>query len=208
MSKKVIKPIVLIVVFIAALITFCITTNKGNKDMTTKQADATLPVMSFNLDKIKINTLHGYTTEMDPTKMRDCVIPISDDRKLSLSISTYGMAVDRISYKIRSMDGKRLVADDEISSFSNKDNTIQADVNMPNVMDENTEYLLVFTITSGQDNVYYYSRIMQTDGKAAAKVVEFAKKFHDETFIRMTNHSLQHIWRQQPVTEIRLHMWI
>lgn len=184
MSKKVIKPIVLIVVFIAALITFCITTNKGNKDMTTKQADATLPVMSFNLDKIKINPLHGYTTEMDPTKMRDCVIPISDDRKLSLSISTYGMAVDRISYKIRSMDGKRLVADDEISSFSNKDNTIQADVNMPNVMDENTEYLLVFTITSGQDNVYYYSRIMQTDGKAAAKVVEFAKKFHDETFIK------------------------
>ena len=90
---------------------------------------------------------------MDPTKMRDCVIPISDDRKLSLSISTYGMAVDRISYKIRSMDGKRLVADDEISSFSNKDNTIQADVSMPNVMDENTEYLLVFTITSGQDNV-------------------------------------------------------
>ncbi|MFQ7713964.1 MAG: hypothetical protein ACLRI8_05530 [Agathobacter rectalis] len=152
--------------------------------MTTKQADATLPVMSFNLDKIKINTLHGYTTEMDPTKMRDCVIPISDDRKLSLSISTYGMAVDRISYKIRSMDGKRLVADDEISSFSNKDNTIQADVSMPNVMDENTEYLLVFTITSGQDNVYYYSRIMQTDGKAAAKVVEFAKKFHDETFIK------------------------
>ena len=184
MSKKVIKPIVLIVVFIAALITFCIITNKGNKDMTTKQADATLPVMSFNLDKIKINTLHGYITEMDPTKMRDCVIPISDDRKLSLSISTYGMAVDRISYKIRSMDGKRLVADDEISSFSNKDNTIQADVSMPNVMDENTEYLLVFTITSGQDNVYYYSRIMQTDGKAAAKVVEFAKKFHDETFIK------------------------
>lgn len=184
MSKKVIKPIVLIVVFIAALITFCITTNKENKDMTTKQADATLPVMSFNLDKIKINPLHGYTTEMDPTKMRDCVIPISDDRKLSLSISTYGMAVDRISYKIRSMDGKRLVADDEISSFSNKDNTIQADISMPNVMDENTEYLLVFTITSGQDNVYYYSRIMQTDGKAAAKVVEFAKKFHDETFIK------------------------
>lgn len=79
---------------------------------------------------------------------------------------------------------------------------------MPNVMDENTEYLLVFTITSGQDNVYYYSRIMQTDGKAAAKVVEFAKKFHDETFIKDDKSFLQHIWRQQPVTEIRLHMWI
>ena len=66
------------------------------------------------------------------------------------------------------------MADDEISSFSNKDNTIQADISMPNVMDENTEYLLVFSITSGQDNVYYYSRIMQTDGKAAAKVVELS----------------------------------
>ena len=37
MSKKVIKPIVLIVVFIAALITFCIITNKGKKHKITKQ---------------------------------------------------------------------------------------------------------------------------------------------------------------------------
>ena len=75
------------------------------------------------------------------------------------SLSLIHISVDRISYQIRSMDGQRLVADDEISSFSNKYNTIQADVSMPNVMDEKTEYLLVFTITSGQDNVYYYSRI-------------------------------------------------
>lgn len=48
---------------------------------------------------------------------------------------------------------------------------------MPNVMDENTEYILVFTITSGQDNVYYYGRIMQTDGKAAARLLSLQRSF-------------------------------
>ena len=47
MSKKVIKPIVLVIVFIVAIILFGITTNKGNKDMTTTMAAARLPVISF-----------------------------------------------------------------------------------------------------------------------------------------------------------------
>lgn len=155
MSKKVIKPIVLVVVFIAALFIFCITTNKGNKDMTTKLADATLPVMWFNNGENKINELHGYTKEMNPAQMRDSIVPVDDSRTLSLSVSTYGMAIDGISYKIRSIDGKRLVADDEVAKFSNKNNTIQANVAIPNVLRKNEEYLIVFTITSGKENIYY-----------------------------------------------------
>lgn len=184
MSKKVIKPIVLVVVFIAALFIFCITTNKGNKDMTTKLADATLPVMWFNNGENKINELHGYTKEMNPAQMRDSIVPVDDSRTLSLSVSTYGMAIDGISYKIRSIDGKRLVADDEVAKFSNKNNTIQANVTIPNVLRKNEEYLIVFTITSGKENIYYYSRIMQTDGAQITKTLEFVRKFHDETFLK------------------------
>lgn len=182
MSRKVIKPIVLIIVFIGALITFCITTNKGNKDMTTSMSDASLPVMYFNNSGLKINELHGYTKEMNSAQMRDSIVPIDDSRKMSITISTYGKAVDNISYKIRSVDGSRLVADDEISDFSNKDNTIQAEVSVPNVLTADEEYLIVFTITSGDEDIYYYSRIIQTDKDQTSQILEFAKKFHDETF--------------------------
>lgn len=182
MGKKLIKPIVLIVVFIAAIITFCITTNKGNRDMTTSMSDASLPVMYFNNNGIKINELHGYTKEMNAAQMRDSIVPIDDSRKMSITVSTYGKAVDNISYKIRSIDGSRLVADDEVSDFSNKDNTILADVSVPNVLTADEEYLMVFTITSGDEDIYYYSRIMQTDGDQISQILEFAKKFHDETF--------------------------
>lgn len=182
MSKKVIKPIVLVVVFIVAMIVFCITTNKGNSDMTTRMSDASLPVMYFYNQDTKIDELHGYTKEMNAVLMRDSIVPVDDSRKLSMAISTYGKAVDNISYKIRSIDGKRLVADDEVSDFSSKDNTIKAEITVPNVLDADEEYLMIFTLISGDENVYYYSRIMQTDGTQTAKILEFAKKFHDETF--------------------------
>ena len=65
MKKIIIKPIVLLLVFIGALITFSFTTNWVNQDLTAKMADATFPVIYFYKDQIKINELHGYVQEMD-----------------------------------------------------------------------------------------------------------------------------------------------
>ena len=79
MNKKIIKPVVLVVVFFAALIIFSITTNKENADMTTTMSEATLPVMYFYNGDIKIDELHGYVKEMDGTLMRDSIITISNE---------------------------------------------------------------------------------------------------------------------------------
>ena len=47
MNRKVIKPVVLSGLFLAALIVFSIITNQDNKDMTTAMKEATFPSSSF-----------------------------------------------------------------------------------------------------------------------------------------------------------------
>ena len=47
MNRKVIKPVVLSGLFLAALIVFSIITNQDNKDMTTAMKEATLPIVQF-----------------------------------------------------------------------------------------------------------------------------------------------------------------
>ena len=155
MNKKVIKPIVLFLVFIGALFTFNIITEKANEDLTTSMSEASLPVMHFYNGDMAINELHGYVKEMNIKEMRDSITPIGSDRKIRMSVSTYGETVDGISYEIRSMDGQRLIAEAEVAEYSSSDNVIDADLTMQNILTENTEYMLVFKLNVEDRNVYY-----------------------------------------------------
>ena len=65
MNKKVIKPIVLFLVFIGALFTFNIITEKANEDLTTSMSEASMPVMHFYNGGMAINELRGYVKEMN-----------------------------------------------------------------------------------------------------------------------------------------------
>ena len=70
MKKVWIKPLILVVIFIGAVITFSIFTNKSNEDLTTSMPEATLPVLYFTSDGTQINGLHGYVQKMDDSDER------------------------------------------------------------------------------------------------------------------------------------------
>ena len=97
MSKKVIKPIVLVIVFIVAIILFGITTNKGNKDMTTTMAAARLPVISFYSGGNLIDQAHGYVDDMDEKLMRDSIIPVQRVSDMAGGITTLGILLQLLS---------------------------------------------------------------------------------------------------------------
>ncbi len=90
MNRKVIKPVVLSGLFLAALIVFSIITNQDNKDMTTAMKEATLPIVQFYEGNNSVAQLHGYVSEMNITKMRDGIVPVDHTRLLPLKINTYG----------------------------------------------------------------------------------------------------------------------
>lgn len=182
MNRKVIKPVVLSGLFLAALIVFSIITNQDNKDMTTAMKEATLPIVQFYEENNSVAQLHGYVSEMNITKMRDGIVPVDHTRLLPLKINTYGQKIRGIAYEIRSLDDSRLVAKGDAQGIKEKNNEISANLKIQNILGKGEEYELIVILASGKNKIRYYTRLMQTQNDDTQACMDFALQFHEYTF--------------------------
>ncbi len=181
MNKKVVKPIILAIVFIGALITFSIITNKENEELTTAMAEATLPVVNFVYMDTEINELHGYVKEMDLGTMREAVTPVDSDNKLHMVIGAYGQEIDHISYEIRSVEDNRLLVDNDEAEHIIDGEKVVCDISLPSLFEENEEYNMMIRLAIGKQDVYYYTRLMKESAQLNESLA-FALQFHEYTF--------------------------
>lgn len=182
MQKGMIKAIVLTIVFFVSVAIFSVMTNQVNEDLTTEMADVSLPIVSLYTDNIEINELHGYTEAMDGAYMRDTITPIPENRKLPVKIRTYQKRIERISYEIRSLDAKRLIANAEVQNFTDVRGAIRLELEIQNLLEANEEYLLILHLESGEENFYYYTRIMEPVNCHVTESLDFVRDFHNKTF--------------------------
>lgn len=196
MKKGIIKILVLLAVFCMGVLGFGQMTNHSNQDLTTEMADATLPVISLYMQDLKadrlteINELHGYTAQMDAVYMRDTITPISEERMLPIQIQAYDTKIDGISYEIRSLDLDRLIADATVEDYEEEKGRLRASVPIQNLLEKNEEYLLILKLHSGENTIYYYTRIMEEKECYADACVAFAMDFHQKTFDKEASKSL------------------
>lgn len=170
---------ILAIVFFVSLIFYNFLLNYKESSEVTTMDEPTLPVITMEALDTKVNELHGYRSEMNACYMRDAVVPLDSTRVLPMEIETYGMEIDRISYEIRSTDTTRKIAETEISDFAQADNMINISPTIENLIEEGEEYLLVICLTSGDEEIYYYTRILIPVDSHEKECLEFAKEFHD-----------------------------
>lgn len=182
MNKGTIKAIVLAAVGIVALVVFSIITNTNNKDMTTEMEEATLPTISLYYRGNEINELFGYVDEMNPVYLRDDITPIDSDRILPIRVNAGAFAVDSISYEIRSMDMQRLIAKTQVEKYKSQDGILTADLQIQNLLDKNEEYLLMISLVSGEQEVTYYTRIIEPENCYVEESIDFVIDFHEKSF--------------------------
>ncbi len=196
MKKGLIKGLVLLAVFCFGVLGFGQLMNHSNQDLTTEMADATLPVVSLYMQSEdeagfrEINKLRGYTAKMNGVYMRDAITPVSEERILPILIRTYDTKVDGISYEIRSMDMDRLIADAEVAEYEETKEKISAKLPIQNLLEENEEYLLIIKLSSGEDIIYYYTRIVEEQNCYVDACVDFTMDFHEKTFYEEGARSL------------------
>ena len=65
-----------------------------------------------------MNTMRGYTKEMDIRHIRDAITPIPEDHEIPMEIKVGAHSIEGINYQIRSLDGELLLADSEITGFT------------------------------------------------------------------------------------------
>lgn len=190
MSKGIVKGIVFGAVFIVAVILFSFSMNHTNEDLTAEMKDATLPVVNFYYQNEQINELFGYVTEMEASYMRDSITPVDTNRILPMKIQTYGFPVDGISYEIRSMDTERLIADSDVAKYTSEKGVIRLDLEIQNLLEDGAEYLFILKLQSGENTVYYYTRLIEPADCYVKESLDFVKNFHETTFNKEASGTL------------------
>lgn len=183
MKRAIIKGGLLGVIFVAALMLTSIIMNQGNTDMTTEMGEAAFPIVSMSVSGHRVNHLHGYAENMDSAYLRDTLQPVESDRKIAVQLDTYGRAVSRIAFEVRSLDGERLIESTEVPGYETDDSTISFDITLKDLIESNIEYMLVFLVTpQGGEPIRYYTRIVLSESLHVQEKLDYITDFHERTF--------------------------
>lgn len=175
MKIPVLKTVVFSVIFLISIVVFTFLTNRGNMDMTAKMSDATLPLIYLDVNERKVNCLAGYQEEMEASYVQECITPLSPDRILNFTLVENGLDVKEIEYKLRSVDGHRLIENGVIEDKNS--------IKFKDLLEENTEYMLSFIVTLKDDTkFYYYSKVIICDSEYIAESIDFVLDFHNKTY--------------------------
>lgn len=182
-GKAVIKGIVLGMTFFIALFVISRIMNKGNNDLTVEMPAAEFPVVYMGMDGILYNELHGYAQEMDTAYMRDTITALNEGRSTQFQIKAYGQSIEKISYEIRSVDGKRLIENTQLTEYSEEADTLSGMITVKDLIEENTEYAMILMLQTGQGGtIRYYTRIVWAPEFHLSEKLAFALDFHEKSF--------------------------
>lgn len=182
MKKVIGKLIVCIVVFIVTLFVSSGIYNKGNEELTTSMAQASLPLVHITTEGISYNYLRGLKQEMDGSFFRDTITPLGEGRTLGFVVDKYGNEISEISFEVRSIDGTRLVEKTTVSEYNDRGDSIQANVTIKDLIEPGVEYNWILMLKVGNDTIRYYTRIIDGDAYHTYEKLSFVRDFHDKTF--------------------------
>ena len=179
MKKVIIKIATIVAAFFLGLAGMGYYLMAGNADSTAHMASASLPLIYLERNGRSFNLLHGYTESMDAAYIRDAVMPLSEDRRVSIRIESPDTAVRNVYYEVRSTDMDRLIEDGELTELERDGDEIRAEFQLMDLLDEGEEYLLVLRLEleHGQEE-YYYTHLASLAETHLDECLDFADTIH------------------------------
>lgn len=185
MRKSIFRSIYAVIVFLTALLLIDHIMNKGNTDITIEMSAASFPVVSVVQNDRVINTMYGYVDKMNPVYQNETVTVLdAADRKLRLLVKAYANDITKLQYEVRSVDGERLVEKSVIEDYVKRDDTVEAEIVLKDLLEKNEEYEFCLNLTdmSGH-NLNYYTRIIVSEyASQLQEEIDFAVDFSNKTF--------------------------
>lgn len=183
MKKNIIKGTVAVVVFLIAVILSDYVMNQRNSNMTVEMGPATLPVVRIVSGDKFLNTMYGYTRQMEGEYFKDSIFCLEQNRNVKIQIEKFKAKVSDISFEVRSTDGERLVEDTSIVDYQENHKYIEAEFTIKDLIDVDTEYMLIIVLNlEDGKKVRYYTRFIQGTDYHMMEMLNFAEIFHTSTF--------------------------
>lgn len=179
MIKKIlIRVVVLLLVFVAAVFGIGKYINRDTPDTTQAMNGATFPLVYMLQGETQVNCLHGHAGELDVTALRDALTPIDSQRSVKLQIQPFQKKINGVSFEVLTSDGKTSMENTKVTKLTEDENYVTATIQLQNKILINTEYMLKIAVTAGEEEIYYYTRIIREDGLHTEEYLNFVLGFY------------------------------
>lgn len=191
MKETLIKIAGFIIVFVTSAFIISNMMNRGNTDLTVEMSAATFPTVSVKEDGINVNMMHGYAQQLNIARARGDLSPLGADRSINITVKKYGMDITGLSYEIRSLDATRLVERTDVYDYTETDDTIDATLDIKDLIDQDTEYMLcVILKNSSGRQIRYYTRVIFDTSFHTGDMLKYVEDFSTKTFSKDAAKSL------------------
>lgn len=113
----------------------------------------------------------------------ECITPLGEGRKVRIRVDKYDQEIEDMVFEVRSIDGERLVESTKITMYEETQDNISAEIQIKDLIDADTEYMLVLSLKNEWDQtIRYYTRIIQTEDYFEKEKLDYVMDFHERTF--------------------------
>lgn len=185
-----IKKIILrVLVFVVVMTGTAVLVNKISNwklnGVSREMEEPTLPVAYCDFDGQVINRMSGYKQAMATGRMRDAVIPLSEDYCVDLLLDDANDYGKSYSYELRTIAGDSLIEEGELTPGEKKNGYDTFHIEFRMDLKKNREYVLVFLVNNGLgETVRYYTRVVNLDSHYASDLLAYATVYHNTTFVK------------------------
>jgi len=181
---------VLTVIFIISVIGFARWVNQTAPSTAKAMEYSTFPLVYMQNKGVNYNCLHGYAREMDVNYIRDTVTVLPESHSLNVSIQPFDTNIESVSYEVVKLDGSQSLENTNVIRFEEKDNYLNATLQIQNHMLLEQEYILKIQITAGGREIYYYTRLLLEDGLHLEDYLNFVTGFYEKCVNKTDQESL------------------
>ena len=182
MKKTFWKVIVFIFVFLGTVFAAEKVMNQGHENMTVEIAEPVFPIIVIEQNGLEYNELYGYKNWVNTAFLNDNMTMLEEDRSIGFILKVFDTRIDSVSVEVRSSDGERLIEKTEIDDLTVSGGEIHQKIRFKDLIEKDTEYLMVFRVEIKDMEIKYYSRILWSDSCYLSEKLDFVQDFHERLF--------------------------
>ncbi len=152
--------------------------------------EAKLPLVYATQNGQKLNPMHAYLLDMGNAAGQDSITVLPEDRQLTLCIEEDNKSAISVQYEVRSLDLERLLEKGSFSNLQHQNGEAEITLPLQNLLTQDTDYLLKLTVDTGEQILYYYTRIIWTQKDYSAEMLALARQFTEQSFSKTEARAL------------------
>lgn len=184
--KHLYKFIALLFLFGASLFFFGKSIPEISVETTTATSlqSSTFPIVYLQVGDYTLNTLHGYSSEMDSGKVRESITPLDATKAFTVKIKQNESKIKKLDYELRDIANNKIIETNSLTAFDTEDSYRTASIKISQGLDTSTEYGFQITLTTSYSKkIHFYTRIKYYSNDCyLSQKLDFVNTFHDATF--------------------------